>query len=237
MDNHLGARTTVQYRPSTEFFLCDDRDPATRWRTTLPFPVHVVTRVDVVDEISKGTATTEYRYHHGYWDGVEREFRGFAMVEQFDTETFPDPGAAPGLHYSPPTLTKTWFHPGPVAALEAGDWTELDLSDEYWSGDSPMLVRPAKMTAFLAGLPRRVRRDALRALRGQTLRTELYALDGSDRQDRPYSVSESLTGVREESTATTAGVAGTHLLRLRDRAAHNPLGTRRRPNDHRRLHR
>jgi YD repeat-containing protein len=31
------------------------------------------------------------------------------------------------------------------------------------------------------------------------LRTELYALDGSDRQDRPYTVTESLSGVREES--------------------------------------
>ncbi len=205
LDNHLGARTTVQYRPSTEFFLCDDRDPATRWRTTLPFPVHVVARVDVVDEISAGTSTTEYRYHHGHWDGVEREFRGFAMVEQFDTETFRDPDSASGIHYSPPTLTRTWFHPGPVAALEAGDWTELDLSHEYWSGDSPKLARPTEMTAFLAGLPRRVRRDALRALRGQTLRTELYALDGGDRQDRPYTVSESLAGVREEDPPTPDG--------------------------------
>src|SRR5262245_8663115 len=198
LDNHLGARTTVQYRPSTEFFLRDDRDPATRWRTTLPFPVHVVARVDVVDEISSGTMTTEYRYHHGYWDGVEREFRGFAMVEQFDTETFVDPDSDAGIHYSPPTLTKSWFHLGPVAALEAGDWTELDLSDEYWSGDAQMLSRPAEMTALLAELPRRGRRDALRALRGQTLRTELYALDGSDRQGRPYTVTESLPGLREE---------------------------------------
>ena len=54
----------------------------------LPFPVHVVARVEVHDAISGGRLTTEYRYHHGYWDGVEREFRGFAMVEQLDTETF-----------------------------------------------------------------------------------------------------------------------------------------------------
>ncbi len=40
-----------------------------------------------VDEISQRQVNHEYRYHHGYWDGVEREFRGFAMVEQFDTET------------------------------------------------------------------------------------------------------------------------------------------------------
>ncbi len=32
--------------------------------------------------------TTEYNYHHGYWDGGEREFRGFGRVDQRDTEAF-----------------------------------------------------------------------------------------------------------------------------------------------------
>ena len=59
--------------------------------------MQVVARVEVIDEISKGKLTTEYRYHHGYWDGAEREFRGFGMVEQFDTETFAD-YVGPGLH-------------------------------------------------------------------------------------------------------------------------------------------
>jgi RHS repeat-associated protein len=188
MDNHLGARTTVEYRPSTSYFLADQADPGTRWRTTLPFPVHVVARVEATDAHSQGQLVTEYRYHHGYWDGVEREFRGFAMVERLDTETFHD-GT---VHYSPPTLTKSWFHPGPVAAAEAGDWAELDLSHEYWPEDPAQLVRPAQM---LAGFSRSKRRDALRALRGQLLRTELYALDGSDRAGRPYTVTESLSGV------------------------------------------
>ena len=44
MDNHLGASTTVTYQPSTAEYLRDQADPATRWRTTLPFPVHVVAR-------------------------------------------------------------------------------------------------------------------------------------------------------------------------------------------------
>ena len=197
MDNHLGAQTRVEYRPSTWFFLRDQADPATRWRTTLPFPVQVVAKAEVTDQLSGGRLTTEYRYHHGYWDGIEREFRGFAMVEQLDTETFDRDGA--GVHYSPPTLTKSWFHVGPVAAAEARDWAELDLRHEYWDGDPPMLTRPPEITAFLAGLSRTARRAALRALRGQLLRSELYALDGSDRQQRPYTVTESLSGVREES--------------------------------------
>jgi RHS repeat-associated protein len=197
VDNHLGALTRVRYRPSTGEYLRDDAQHATRWRTPLPFPVQVVSQVEIVDAISGGRLTTEYRYHHGYWDGVEREFRGFAMVEQRDTETF-TVGEAP-VHYSPPTLTKSWFHPGPVAAAEAGDWTELDLRHEYWDGDAPMLTRPPEFTSFVAGLPRGVRRTALRALRGQLLRTELYALDGTERADRPFTVTESLSGIREES--------------------------------------
>jgi hypothetical protein len=66
------------------------------------------------------------------------------MVEQLDTETFDGTGGPPVAHYSPPTLTKTWFHLGPVAAAEAGDWTELDLTHEYWPDDAPMLSRPSR---------------------------------------------------------------------------------------------
>ena len=72
------------------FYLADDEQPETRWKTPLPFPVQVVARVEVIDQISGGKLTTEYRYHHGYWDGTEREFRGFGLVEQLDTEIFAD---------------------------------------------------------------------------------------------------------------------------------------------------
>ena len=101
MDNHIGAITLVRYAPSTQFYIEDQKKPTTRWRTPLPFPVQVVHRVEVIDELSQGRLTTEYRYHHGYWDGVEREFRGFGMVEQFDSETFgegpPSVAAGAGL--------------------------------------------------------------------------------------------------------------------------------------------
>jgi RHS repeat-associated protein len=211
MDNHMGALTRVQYKSSTNFYLEDQSGPETRWKTPLPFPVQVVARVEVIDEISKGKLTTEYCYHHGYWDGAEREFRGFGMVEQFDTETFNDyvgrglhedaksfAPVAP-VHFSPPTLVRTWFHQGPIGD-EFGDWEELDHSDEYWSGDPQLLNHTQSVNAFLKTLTdRRVKRDALRALRGSILRTELYAQDGSPRAARPYTVTESCYGLREES--------------------------------------
>ena len=210
MDNHMGAVTRVEYAPSTRFYLEDERRPETRWKTPLPFPVQVVARVEVIDQISGGKLTTEYRYHHGYWDGVEREFRGFGRVDQRDTEVF-ERYNAPGRHgdgqafepvarqmFSPPTETRTWFHQGAIDG-EDGDWTEADYGPEYWPGDPPALARPSALDDLLRSLPRSDRRDALRALRGSVLRTELYALDGSERQDRPFTVTESLYGLREES--------------------------------------
>lgn len=219
IDNSLGAVTRVTYAPSTREYLRDRSDPGTRWRTTLPFPVQVVAKVEVTDLISGGTLTTGYRYHHGYWDGVEREFRGFAMVEHLDSETFADApsagnAAVPDGHFSPPTLTKSWFHPGPVAATEAGEWIELDLRHEYWDGDAPMLSRPPATAAFLAGLPRGARRAALRALRGQVLRTESYALDGTVREAHPFTVTETVTSVREEPVPAAAGEQRTDRERI-----------------------
>lgn len=208
MNNNLGAITRVQYRPSTFYYLEDEKSKATRWKCHLPIPVQVVARVEVIDEISRGKLTTEYLYHHGYWDGAEREFRGFGRVDQLDTETIADYHSqglhqsfdfneVEGIHYSPPTLTKTWFHQGPVEA-ERGDWKELDYSDEYWSGDPPVLNRPQGLINLLKSLPRRAQRDAIRTFRGSVLRTELYALDGSEREDLPYTVTETAYNLRPE---------------------------------------
>jgi RHS repeat-associated protein len=196
MDNHVGATTRVSYSSSTKFYLQDEQNPQTRWKTPLPFPVQVVSRVEVVDAISGGRLTTEYTYHHGYWDGVEREFRGFGRVDQRDTEVFQNPTGS----YSPPTESRTWFHLGPIDAPEPGDWKEADFSNEFWVGDAQMLQRPPTMNLDIALLPSRAKRDAFRTLRGQTVRSELYALDGTDDANRPFLVKEQLSGVREIPT-------------------------------------
>jgi RHS repeat-associated protein len=220
MDNHLGAVTRVRYAASIRYSTADHRNPATRWRTPLPFPAQVVAQVEVIDTISGGKLTTEYRYRHGYWDGAEREFRGFGLVESYDTETFHayhgagerDRAAAfqpvEKAFFSPPTCLKTWFHQGPVGD-EFGEWSELDYTSEYWAGDAQLLGHADGINAFLAGFPqsptsRRIKRDALRALRGSVLRSELYVLDGSDRETRPHVVNEYAYGLREEASPAAA---------------------------------
>jgi RHS repeat-associated protein len=222
MDNHMGAVTRVGYAPSTRFYLDDQKRRETRWQTPLPFPVQVVAQVEVIDAISGGKLTTEYSYHHGYWDGAEREFRGFARVDQRDTETFeayhgaglhPDRGynPVPPHAFSPPTETRTWFHQGPIGD-EFGDWSEMDCSGEFWPGDVPLFSRPQAVNDLLKSLDRRARRDALRALRGNVLRTEFYALDGTERQGRPYTVTESQAGLREESPPGLGEAGRRHIF-------------------------
>jgi RHS repeat-associated protein len=214
-NNHTGARTLVEYEPSTRFYLDDQAQPQTRWPGRLPFPVQVVSRIETIDEISGGKLSTEYRYHQGYWDGEEREFRGFGMVEQIDSETF-DRYHASGshgtgtqgftavdtIHFSPPTLTRTWFHQGQVQD-STGTWHEPDPSAGFWSDDPSMLGREQRpglsdiaRSAALNAEPSQLR-HALRALRGSVLRSELYALDDSPNRDRPYTVTESLYDIRE----------------------------------------
>jgi RHS repeat-associated protein len=202
MNNHMGAVTGIQYKSSTQFFTEDQKSPATRWKTPLPFPVQVVARVEVLDQFSQGKLTTEYRYHHGYWDGVEREFRGFGMVEQFDSETIDVPVAANkgASQFSPPTLLKTWFHQGAVGDEREG-WRETDFTDEFWSGDPQILSGVSAANATLEALALPVKRDGLRSLRGRVLRTELYARDGSTLAERPYTVTEHTHGLRLEFSA------------------------------------
>jgi len=210
IDNHIGAVTEIEYVPSTRFYLEDERRPETRWKTTLPFPVQVVARVRVHDQFSRGKLTSEYSYHHGYWDGAEQEFRGFGRVDQRDTEAFEDYNegaggafdAVPARSFSPPTETRTWFHLGPVGP-ELGDWHELDFSGEFFGDDPPTLPRPA-----LPELQHRQVRDAVRSLRGRVLRTELYALDSADRESRPFTVTEQTHAVRVEMD----GVYFPHLV-------------------------
>jgi RHS repeat-associated protein len=208
--NNLGAETVVRYAASTRFHLAD-RDAGRPWLTRLPFPVQVVERVETYDRISGNRFVTRYAYHHGYFDGIDREFRGFGMTEQWDTEELSTLGDVeltglsnvdPASHV-PPVLTRTWSHTGAfldiggdlTAGYEAEYWREPGLSEVDRAPSLPLghLLPETLLLADGSRLAYRPRteelREAYRALKGATLRQEVYALDGSVEQDRPYQVS------------------------------------------------
>jgi RHS repeat-associated protein len=204
--NNLGAETVVSYAPSTRFYL-HDKLAGRPWLTKLPFPVHVVERVETYDYISRNRFVTRYAYHHGYFDGREREFRGFGMVEQFDTElftvfsrsdAFPDVTNMEEASHVPPAYTRTWFHTG---AYLAGERISKQFEHEYYREDDPSLGESGLTdiqlegmllpdTTLPAGMTADEEREACRALKGSILRVETYAEDETEDSDRPYTISE-----------------------------------------------
>ncbi|MBS1910851.1 MAG: hypothetical protein JST22_02580 [Bacteroidetes bacterium] len=208
--NNLGAETRVHYAPSTKFYL-QDRMAGTPWVTRLPHLVYVVERVETFDFVGRSRFVTRYAYHHGHYDGYEREFRGFGMVEQWDTEEHRDDTAFPeaeatnwdDISWAPPVHTKTWFHTGAFA--EAGN-VSRQYEDEYWAEPSTrgssqvnILAREALLlpdTVMPTGLTPDEMREAYRSLKGSTLRTEVYAQDGAPQSEHPYTVTEQNLSVR-----------------------------------------
>ncbi|MEJ7870920.1 MAG: SpvB/TcaC N-terminal domain-containing protein, partial [Rubrobacteraceae bacterium] len=213
--NNLGAETHVHYASSTKFYLADKLG-GKPWITKIPFPVHVVERVESRDHISRNRFVTRYAYHHGYFDGVEREFRGFGMVEQWDTEEFaalsasddfPTGDNIDAASHVPPVHTKTWFHTGVylgrdhIANFFAG-LTDGHHRDEYYrepawlDDDDEARKRLLDDTVLPPGLTIEEEREACRALKGSMLRQEVYALDGTDKEQHPYTVTEQNSTIR-----------------------------------------
>jgi RHS repeat-associated protein len=227
--NNLGAETRVQYAPSTKFYL-QDKAAGQPWITRLPFPVHVVERVETYDHISGNRFVTRYAYHHGSFDGAEREFRGFGMVEQWDTEEFaalnvasqtPTGTNVDATSHVPPVLTRTWFHTGVylnrqrisdffAGLLDAADTGEYYREPGLSDADAHGLL--LEDTVLPPGLTHEEEREACRALKGALLRQEIYALDGTDKHAHPYLVTEQNFTIRmlQPRAGNRHGVFFTH---------------------------
>jgi RHS repeat-associated protein len=229
--NNLGAETRVRYCSSLRFYL-EDKLNGKPWITRLPFPVQVVERVETIDHISRNRFVSRYAYHHGYFDGEEREFRGFGMVEQWDTERLDavagqsDPSLGflneKAAHTLPPVHTKTWFHTGLWLGRER---VSRQYASEYYQepGLTPQQIGDQLLpdTVLPEGLSVAEEREACRAFKGRMLRQEVYADDADhpgataaeiERARTPYTVSEQNFAIRmlQERGANRHGVFFSH---------------------------
>jgi hypothetical protein len=193
--NNLGAETHVQFAPSTKFYLAD-KLAGKPWITKLPFPVHCVEKVTVTDKWRQISFSSTYSYHHGYFDGPEREFRGFGRVEQLDIESYGEfaqgNSASPYITedktlYQPPVKTVTWYHTGALLERECilsqfeHEYFPRWLEEKYPGkvkilGDFQENVVPEPDLAA-EDLSGEEWREALRACKGMMLRQEVYELD------------------------------------------------------------
>lgn len=190
-NNNQGQINEVDYASSVKFYLAD-KAAGNKWQTRLPMPVMIIERSRVIDQISNATFETRYSYHEGYYDPVEREFRGFGLVEQWDTQTFKEykkgSSSEDTDHYTPPVYTKTWHHLG--ENIDEGPISK-QFQGQYFKGDKDAYELPDSQLVGLKGESGETTREAYVAMAGTVLREEVYGLDGSKQEHIPYSVSES----------------------------------------------
>ena len=109
VDNGLGRTIQIDYKSSVDDHIAD-WDGGTPWQVNLPFPVQVVRQVKVQDANSGDDYVIDYHYRDGYYDGGQKEFRGFVRSEEIKRG---DPTA-------PTTVTRHTYDVGMVDESRKG---------------------------------------------------------------------------------------------------------------------
>ena len=205
--NNMGKEVSMEYKPSTQFYL-EDKKAGKPWATKLHFPVHCIAKTETRDRISGYLFVSTYKYHHGYYDHAEREFRGFGMVEQQDVEDFEQWKKREGTNVldendlnQPPVISKTWVHTG---AFLSNEEILTQFKKEYWFEEMDRQKFPVtanehelpdatvideKGNVIATGkMDAQDWQEALRACKGMTLRTEIFSKDADKQKElTPYS--------------------------------------------------
>ena len=116
--NGIGRVTQIGYEFSTKFAL-QDAAAGKPWTDPMPFPVQVVASVTNLDSLGHAYVST-FRYHNGYYDPVEKQFRGFAHVEQTDL----------GDASAPTLVTRSYFDTGRQFEAMKGKVLRLTAAQE-----------------------------------------------------------------------------------------------------------
>ncbi|MFT3926508.1 MAG: SpvB/TcaC N-terminal domain-containing protein [Myxococcales bacterium] len=84
VDNGIGGIQLVEYG-TTAVELARDKASGAGWRHRLPQAMNVVTATESYAQFTAEVVSrTELSYHHGFYDGVEKRYRGFEVVEQHE---------------------------------------------------------------------------------------------------------------------------------------------------------
>ncbi|MCL6703967.1 SpvB/TcaC N-terminal domain-containing protein [Pseudomonas sp. T1.Ur] len=196
--NNMGATDTLSYRSSVQEWL-DEKAASARAGKPLachvPMALHLVSSHTRLDEITGNRLSRKFAYRQGYYDGVEREFRGYGLLLETDHETNPDD--ADSQDFTMPCLKKTWFHTGQSVDMPRLGYNKDDphaialgkaLLCQYQdgTGTDTTVVAPAPATRVeMAG-----------ALIGHVLRSETFGVDRHRKTRTLYSVQEHRYRVR-----------------------------------------
>ena len=163
---------------------------------------------------------TRHRYHDGYYDPVEREFRGFGFVESWDSDAL-EPvrqsrGRRSGAGHAPRPTTSSRRRSIPGRGTGRG-WRALAGLDRAWRGDplAPALD-PARLDPGLSASDPETLRQAYVALTGRMIRHEAYGLDASPDAATPFSVTDASSGPADAPAPRGQSLCGLPRLVGRD---------------------
>ncbi|MGF6225793.1 SpvB/TcaC N-terminal domain-containing protein [Pseudomonas frederiksbergensis] len=197
-NNNMGAAGSISYRSSAQEWLDEkaEKIKADKPRTChVPMALHLVSKQTQLDEITGNRLTQSFSYRQGYYDGIEREFRGFGLLLQTDTETNPDDADSQG--FTTPCQTKSWFHTGQAVDLPRTDYHPADKEAEALDKALLCQYQPKlKNDTRITSPDTETTLEMARALSGQLLRSEIFGVDKRLKTRTLYSVQENRYRVR-----------------------------------------
>ncbi|MCP1441296.1 hypothetical protein J3D54_000428 [Pseudomonas sp. GGS8] len=195
-NNNMGYSATLGHVSSAQCWLDEKRKAlmaGERPVCYLPFPQQVLKWLRQDDEITGNYLMQFFEYFEGYYDGTEREFRGFGRVYQTDSELTPDQAES---GHTAPMRVKSWFHTGQSIEIKLKDTCQLDdkatplgrtLFSTFDEIEDVDLIRKPNPNE---------EREIAYALSGHLLRTEVSQADDSE-PERLFSQTELRYRVRK----------------------------------------
>ena len=166
IENGIGRAVRIEYRSSVDYIL-DALGTPQEWTSVIPFPVPVVSAFTVSDGLGH-RYRTEVTYRNGYYDGAEKEFRGFEYAESKevgnDAESAPSLITASGFDTGRDTealkgkllWTETRTEAGSVFSRQTNSWLTRQLPIPTATGEVRHVTFPfiaSNVTHVIEGLP------------------------------------------------------------------------------------
>lgn len=152
IENSIGRVTDVTYTTSVEE-MARAKEAGDPWQYRVPYPMNVVKTVDEWDTLSNLHNLTQYNYRDGFYDGVEKQYRGYETVEI----------VAEGDQYAESSLTVNFYDVGKTDPYHSGlmlkqyiesDGRPISETISVWGDDSDCAVAEVPSPSELQAMGR-----------------------------------------------------------------------------------
>ncbi|OQP60443.1 hypothetical protein A3860_33510 [Niastella vici] len=205
VDNNMGLETRFTYGYSAQHYL-RDKTVNKPWITKLPFHHVVVDAVEKIDQVGNTRFKQHYAYHDGFYDGEERAFRGFNLVDQYDSDVYLGTSGIPTTEFTDPVCVRTWFHNG------APGWQKA-RSKSYYTNDHFSIQLSDFLLEQADELGPQEFFQAIRSVAGQVIRSETYSVNrDGNLHAHPFKITHANYLIRRTQPAAKKQDAGFALF-------------------------